>query len=103
MKKNMKRIAILFAATATLCLAACSHKAEEGGDASSEEAAAPGDIPDGDATASADAAAAIAAAMAASPTATDMPSAAPSATPSASGAPPATGPSPAETAHTETH
>ncbi len=87
--KPVKRIAILTAAVAalglsTLGLAACSPKAEDGDGASSEEAAAPGDIPDGDSTASADAAAAMAAAMAASPTATDMPSAAPSAPSSAS-------------------
>jgi hypothetical protein len=74
----MKPIRILLAAVAILAMSACSHKAEEGDAASSDEAAAPGDLPDGDATASADAAAAIAAAMAASPTATDMPSTVPS-------------------------
>jgi len=78
MDEGMKLRPALVAVLAILSLSACSHKAEEGDAASSDEAAAPGDLPDGDATASADAAAAIAAAMAASPTATDMPSTAPS-------------------------
>ena len=74
----MRSKAFILALVAVMAVSACSHKAEEGDATSSDEAAAPGDLPDGDATASADAAAAIAAAMAASPTATDMPSAVPS-------------------------